>query len=176
MISLGDIARSLDAFSAQTAAAPAKTSKALPEHAASAPAVETQESADRISISAEAIQQLQLDRELEAEQAAARKAAGEDVELAARMAHEVAYRRELVVVPPASYADLPTSLYLGGVSPGSNSVSIAKAQSELDQARLARIALYELEKSRGTPPAEIYDRLLSLGAARSTGYRISIAA
>lgn len=176
MIGLGDIARSLDAFSAQTAAAPAKTSNTLPERNASGQTVEPQESAERISISAEAVQQLRLDREREAEQAAARKAAGEDIELAARMAHEVAYRRELVVVPPASYANLPTSLYLGGVSPGSNSASIAKAQSELDQARLARIALYELEKSRGTPPAEIYDRLLSLGAARSIGYRVSIAA
>ncbi|OHC72467.1 MAG: hypothetical protein A3H93_05940 [Rhodocyclales bacterium RIFCSPLOWO2_02_FULL_63_24] len=176
MIGLGDIARSLDAFSAQTAAAPAKTSSPLPERIVAGQAVEAQESADRISISPEAVQQLQLDRELEAEQAAARKAAGEDVELAARMAHDIAYRREVVVVPPADYTNLPTSLYLGGGSPGSNSASIAKAQSELDQARLARIALYELEKSRGTPPAEIYDRLLSLGTARSIGYRISIAA
>lgn len=175
MIGLVDVTRSLDAFAAQTAAAPAKSTHALPVDTAPAPAEESTPAANRISISPEALRQLERERQLDAEQAVTRKAASEDVELAARMAHEIAYRREVIVVPATRYANLPSSVYFGGGSVGSNSVGIARAQSELDQARLARIALYELEQSRGTPPAEIYARLSALNAARPTGYGVAVA-
>lgn len=179
MNGLGEITRALDAFSAQTAATPAKTTQSLPPAVSVSGKERTPDAAvatERISISAEAVQQLQRERDLEAEQAAAQRAANEDAELAARMAHEMAYRREVVVVPPASYTKLPNTVYSGGASTVGNSAGIARAQSDLDQARLARIAFYELEKSKGTPPAEIYARLAALNAARASGHSIALAA
>lgn len=175
MVRLGDLTRSLDQFATQSAATPASSSGPLPPAKPAAEQIEAPLSADDVSISAEAVRQLQRAAELEQQQAATRKALGEDAELAARMAHEMAYRREVVVVPAKAYGDLAASRFAGGSSPAINAAGIARAQSELEQSRLARIALYEFEKAKGTPPAEIYNRLLALEAARPAGYSIALA-
>ena len=101
-----------------------------------------------------------------------RRAIGADADLAARIARDTAYRREVIVAPPAAYGDLAPSLYVRGTSPASAAASIEKAQSELDQARLARIALYEYETARGTSPAEIFDRLTQLDASRTQDWQL----
>ncbi|MDP1735533.1 MAG: hypothetical protein Q8L44_14330 [Sulfuritalea sp.] len=146
---------------------PARSAREAPE--------ETAAPSD-VSISDEGIRRLQHEAELEQQQAATLKAISEDAELAAQMAHELAYRREVIVVPAAAYTNLATSLYVSGSSPAINATSIANAQSELEKSRLARIALYELESARGTPPAEIYNRLLALATAHPPGYSIALAA
>lgn len=128
-----------------------------------------------VSISAEGHRELQRAAELEEQQAATLKAVSEDAELAARMAHEMAYRREVLVIPATAYSDLATSLYVSGTPSAIHPANIARAQSELEQARLARMAVYEFEKARGTPPAEIYKRLLLLDATRPAGYNIALA-
>ena len=175
MVRLGDLTRSFDAFEPQTAASPASSSAALPPaKAATEPTAATLPIND-VSISAEGVRRLQRAAELEAQQAATLKAVDADATLAARMAYEIAHRREVVVVPPAAYTDLATSLYVSGTSPAIGTAGIAKAQSELEQSRLERIALYEQETAKGTPPAEIYRRLLALSAASPAGYGVVIA-
>ena len=87
----------------------------------------------------------------------------------------MAYRQEVVVVPEAAYTDLASSLYASGTSPAINAASIARAQSDLERARMARIAMYEYETARGTPPAEICKQLLALDAATPAGYNIVLA-
>ena len=176
MVSLVDLARSLGSFGPQSAATPASISPSLPPEKGAGAPVESSLSTDRVSISAEGIRQLRRAGELEQEQAATLSAVRADAELAARMAHEIAYRREVIIAPPAAYSDLATSLYVSGTSPASNAANIPKIQSEMEQARMTRIAVYELEKAKGTPPAEIYERMLALAAARPAGYRIAIAA
>lgn len=176
MISQVDLARSLDAFASQSAATPARSSEPLPPVRISGGPSEATPAPSDVSISDEAIRQLQREGELEQQQAATLKAVGEDAELAARMAHELAYRREVVVAPPTAYSNLATSLYASGTSPSINATIIANAQSGLEQSRQARIALYKLERAQGTPPAEIYNRLLALAAPHPVGYRIAIAA
>jgi hypothetical protein len=178
MLSLGELARSLSAYGAQTAANAASFSKPLPPVTVAAPAVVdavAETATDNVSISAEAYRQLQEARANEKAQAANRLAAAADADLAARMAYAVAYRREVVVVPAVAYSNLPTSLYAGASSPSSNAASLAKVQAEVDQARLARIAVYEMELAKGTPPAQIYSHLLALTPALPPGYRVSIA-
>lgn len=175
MIHLGDLARSFDAFEPQTAAAPASSSSALPSARVTTEPADASLASREVSISAEGLRQLQHAGQLEAQRAATLKEAGEDAEFAARKAHEMAYRHEVVVVPESAYTDLATSLYVSGTSPVISAASIDRAQSEVEQARMARIALYELEKARGTPPAEIYHRLLMLDAARPAGYSIALA-
>ena len=176
MISLVDLTRSFDAPGAQSAATPASISSPLPAGKPSAEKTDTTSSPGDVSISAEGVRQLQRATEVEAEQAAAIRAASGDAELAARMAHEMAYRREVIIIPASAYSNLANSLYVSGTSPANNAASMAKAQSALEQARMARIALYEMEKAKGTPPAEIYSRLLDFKTVQPTGYRISIAA
>ncbi|MCX7145837.1 MAG: hypothetical protein NT042_06450 [Sulfuritalea sp.] len=176
MISQVDLARSLDAFAPQSAATPARSSEPLPPARAPGERPETTPVVSDVSISDEGIRRLQREGELEQQQAATLKAVSEDAELAAQMAHELAYRREVIVVPATAYTNLATSLYVSGTSPAINATSIANAQSELEKSRLARIALYELESGRGTPPAEIYNRLLVLATARPAGYSIAIVA
>lgn len=176
MVRLGDLTRSFDAFEPQTAAAPASSSGALPSQKRSVEQADEARPVNDVSISAEGVRQLQRAAELEQQQAATLKAISEDAELAARMAHDMAYRREVIVVPASAYADLATSLYVSGSSPAINAASIARAQSELEQSRLERIALYEVETAKGTPPAEIYTRLLALTAARPAGYDTAVAA
>jgi hypothetical protein len=176
MISQVDLARSLDAFAPQSAATPARSSEPLPPARASSERPEATPATADVSISDEGIRRLQREAELEQQQAATLKAVSENAELASRMAHELAYRREVIVVPPAAYSNLATSLYVSGTSPAINATSIANAQSELERSRLARIALYELENAKGTPPAEIYNRLMALATAHPAGYSIAIAA
>jgi hypothetical protein len=175
MISLVDLSRSADPFGPQSAATPASSSGPLPPASKSGQQTDAAHPTNDVSISAEGVRQLQRASQLEEEQAATRKAVGQDPDLAARMAHEMAYRREVVVVPSTAYSNYPTSLYISGTSPTSKAANIAKAQAEVDNARMARIALYEYEKARGTAPAEIYDRLLGLSASQSSGSRITIA-
>jgi hypothetical protein len=175
MISLVDLSRSADPFGPQSAATPASSSGPLPPASKSGEQIDTARPASDVSISAEGVRQLQRAAQREEEQLATRKAVSQDAELAARMAHDMAYRREVVVVPSAAYSNLPASLYASGTSPASNAANIAKAQAEVDHARMARIALYEYEKARGTAPAEIYDRLLGLSASQPAGARITIA-
>lgn len=176
MISIGDLARSYSAFGAQTAANPASSSAPLPPAATlAAELAATASTGARVSISAEGLRQLQRATQVEQEQTVNLQAAAVNAELAARLAYDIAYRREVIVVPPAGYSDLATSLYSGATSIASNAASIARAQSDADQARMARIAVYELEKARGTPPAQIYQQLLGLASTPPVGYRISIA-
>lgn len=178
MVHLGDLTRSLDPFATQSAATPASSSGSLPPAKPSAASVKSLDatlSTDDVSISAEAVRQLQRAAELEQQQAATLKAIGEDAELAARMAHEMAYRREVVVVPAKAYGDLATSRFASGSPSAINPASIAKAQSDLERSRLERIAIYEFETAKGTPPAEIYSRLLAIEAARPEGYSIALA-
>jgi hypothetical protein len=176
MLSLGELSRSLTAYSAQTAADPARFSKPLPAAAAATPAADVVEPAatDNVSISAEGFRQLQEAAATEKAQAADRLAAAANADLAARMAYAVAYRREVVVVPAVAYSNLPTSLYAGASSASSNAASLARVQAAVDQARMARIAVYEMERARGTPPARIYDHLLALTPTVPPGYRISV--
>ena len=166
MIGLVDLARSLDSYGTQSAATPASISYPLPPDNAPGGAIESGQTTDHVTISSEGVRQLQNAVAQEAKHALARKAVGEDNELAARMAHDMAYRREVIIVPPSAYSNLATSLYVRGASPASNAASIAKAQSDLDQVRQARIALYESEKAKGTPPAVIFDSLVQLDASR----------
>jgi hypothetical protein len=174
MISLVGLAGSLDSHGTQSAATPASISPPLPPGKASGQAIEPSQPTDYVIISSEGVRQLQHAAEREAEHAAARRAAGADAELAARMAHEMAYRREIIIVSPSAYGNLATSMYVRGISPATNAASLAKAQSELDQARLARIALYEYEKARGTPPAEIFDSLTQFDASRPQDQQIAV--
>jgi hypothetical protein len=166
MIGLVDLARSLDSYGTQSAATPASISYTLPPDKAPGETIEPGQATEHITISSEGVRQLQNAVAQEAKHALDRKAAGQDAELATRMAHGMAYRREVIIVPPSAYSNLATSLYVRGTSPASNAASIAKAQSELDQARQARIALYESEKAKGTPPAAIFDSLAQLDASR----------
>lgn len=175
MIRLGDLARSFDQFATQSAATPASSSGPLPPAKPSTEPVDATSAVNDVSISAEGMRELQRAAELEAQQAATLKAVGEDAELAARLARELAYRREVVMVPAKAYGDLAASRFASGSSPAANAASIARAQSELEQSRLERIAYYELEQAKGTPPAEIYQRLLALTAARPADYSIAIA-
>jgi hypothetical protein len=175
MISQVDSSRSLDAYGTQSAATPASSSGPLPPARVSVEQLDATRPANDVSISAEGIRQLQREAELEQEQAATRKAVSQDAGLAARMAHELAYRSEVVVVPSAAYSNIPASLYASGTSPASNAANVARAQADADRARLTRIALYEMEKAKGTPPAEIYNQLLGLSAAGPVGDAISIA-
>jgi hypothetical protein len=173
MVSLVDLARSLDSFGPQSAATPATISRPLPPGKASAEPIDAAPATSDVSISAEGVRQLQHAAKLDEEQAATVGAVHADAELAARMAHEMAYRREVIVAAPTAYSNLATSLYASGTSPASNAANVPKAQFELEQARTERIALYEFEKAKGTPPAKIYERLLALAAARPAGYRIA---
>ena len=178
MISQVDLSRStdrIDLFGPQSAATPASSSGPLPPASKSGEQIDATRPDNDVSISAEGVRQLQRDAQLEEEQAATRKAISLDADLASRMAHDMAYRREVVVVPSAAYSNYPTSLYISGTSPTSKAANIARAQAEVDNARLARIALYEYEKAKGTAPAEIYDRLLGLSATQTAGTRITIA-
>ena len=176
MISQVDLARSLDAFATQSAATPARSSEPLPPARAASAPLEATPATNDVSISDEGIRRLQREGELEQQQAATLKAVSENADLAAQMAHELAYRREVIVVPAAAYSNLATSLFVSGSSPAINATSIANAQSELEKSRLARIALYELENAKGTPPAEIYNRLVALAKAHPAGYSIALAA
>lgn len=174
MIGLVDLARSLDPYGTQSAATPASISHPLPADKPAAEAIEPGQTTDHVTISSEGARQLQRAATREAEYAIARKAAGENAELAAQMAHAMAYRREIIIAPPSAYGDLATSLFVRGTSPASNAANIAKAQSDLDQARLVRIALYESEKARGTPAAQIFASLARLDAARPQDQQIVV--
>lgn len=77
---------------------------------------------------------------------------------AARMAYELAYGEEQVFRTSTIAAN---SLTVKG-APASAAYVISDAESRQEHARFARIALYELEKARGTPPDKIYDKLQAL--------------
>ena len=172
MVNLVGLARSLDSSGAQSAATPASISRPLPPGKASAEPTDASLSTSDVRISAEGVRQLQLAAQREEEQVATLGAVRKDAALASRMVHEMAYRREIIIALPATYSDLPTSLYLNGTSPASNAASIQRVHSRLEQARMTRIAIYESEMAKGTPPAEIYNRLSALMGAGPTGYLI----
>jgi hypothetical protein len=174
MIGLVDLARSLDPYGTQSAATPASISHPLPPGKTSGEVIEPSQTTDHVSISAEGVRQLQRAAQLDEQHAVARKAAGADAEVAAQMAHDMAYRREVVVVPPSAYSNLATSMYVRGTSLASHAANIAKAQSDLDQARQARITLYEFEKANGTPPAQIVDSLAQLDVSRPQEQQIAV--
>lgn len=166
MISLGDLARSYGAFGAQTAATPASLAKPLPPATVPAPVVEVSPTSERVSISAEGVSRLQHATKQEEQATALRQAVSEDPDLAARTAHDHAYRYEVIALPSSAYTDLATSRYTNAASPAMSAANLVKARSELDQARLERIALYETEVAKGTPPAKIFDSLAQLDASR----------
>ena len=172
MVNLVGLVQSLDSSGAQSAATPASISRPLPPGKASAEPADASPSTSDVRISAEGVRQLLLSAQREEQQAATLGAVRGDAAFASRMVHEMAYRREIIIVPPAAYSDLPTSLYLRGTSPASNAAKIQEAQSRLERTRMARIALYELERAKGTPPAEIYNRLSALMAAGPADYLI----
>lgn len=166
MISQVELSRSLDAYGQHSAAMPASSSGSLPPAAKPAAPPDSPPPVSDVSISAEGVRQLQREAELAQERGVTHEAISRDAALAARMAHELAYRHELVALPPTAYSDIPASLYSGGTSPTSLAANLARAQADADRARLTRIALYEQEMAKGTPPAEIYNRLLGHSAGR----------
>lgn len=172
MVNLVGLAQSLDSSGAHSAATPASISRALPPGKALAEPTDASPSTSDVRISAEGVRQLQLSAQRDKQQAATLGAVHKDATLASRMVHEMAYRREIIIVPAATYSELPTSIYLRGKSPASNAANIQEAQSRLERTRMARIALYELERAKGTPPAEIYNQLSALMAAGPSDYLI----
>lgn len=176
MINLVGLAPSPDSSGAQSAATAADISRPLPAGKASAQAAETAPATGDVSISAEAVRRLELAAVREQEQAAMLDAVRADAELAARMVRELAYRREIVVVPPTAYSDLAAAMYVRGTSPASNAATIQKVQADLERARMSRIAVYEMEKAKGTPPAKIYEQLSAIAAARPVEYPVIISA
>lgn len=176
MVNLVDLARSPDSSGAQSAATAASISRPLPAGQGSAQAAEATPATSDVSISAEAVRQLQLAAVREHEQTATLDAIRKDPDLAARMVHELAYRREIIVAPPTAYSDLAATLYVRGTSPASNAANIQKAQADLERARMSRIAVYEMEKAKGTPPEKIYEQLSAIAAARPADYPVIISA
>ncbi len=96
----------------------------------------------------------------------ARTGSTDNQAFAARMAYELAYGQ--VEVFPSS-TNLASSLTVKG-SPASAAYVISDAESRQEHARFARIALYELEKARGTPPEKIYDKLQALKITQPAGF------
>lgn len=89
-------------------------------------------------------------------------------EVVARMAYAMAYDQDAPVRPSVTAGNAMT---VKG-APASVAYAVSDAESRLEHARFARIALYELESARGTPPEEIYDKLQALKAARPETQRI----
>ncbi|WP_156303062.1 hypothetical protein [Methylogaea oryzae] len=108
--------------------------------------VEPQSGGDSVNISDEAIQALEQDRS----QANLEAQVDQDPNFAAEMAKSLAYRADTAVVPKP-------------VRPGGGDTYDARTlpvmQMSGETIRLKRIALYEAELQKGTPPAQIYHKL-----------------
>ena len=141
----------LDRPGAQVAARPANISKAPRQQTESA--AENAGLSKDVSISAEGLRQLQREQNLAAMTAAP---VGDQV-FAARMAHEMAYGQDELA---------PSTAMTVKGAPASAAYAASDAESRQEQARFTRIALYEMEKARGTPPELIYRKLQALKAAQ----------
>ncbi len=147
MIGLSDLGQSLAYLGARFAAPAANNSAVVEEKAVAEPSVKPDTaSGDKVSISAEGKRLLQADepdKVLSAE--GARQQA--DAELAARLARNLAYRRD--AYPQAS---IPPDRGGGTYDTGATSAE--------ERVRAQRIAFYELERAKGTSPEKIYEKLV----------------
>ncbi|HLA33717.1 MAG TPA: hypothetical protein VJ001_02505 [Rhodocyclaceae bacterium] len=131
---------------------------------AAAKEVPASESSAYINISPEAIRQLRRAAQEDEALGPTRQAINADQELAARLAYEMAYSRDRPISLPQTPSDSDAP---------SEGVYNMRVQFKQEHARQERIALYEKEKARGAPPAEIYRKLEVLNATRPTAYKIS---
>lgn len=115
--------------------------------------VQGQAGGDTISISDEAMQELEWERS----RARLEARVDEDTSFAAEMAKALAYSIDSAAVPrPASVRQGDSNTY------DVRTLPVLPAPSET--IRLKRIALYEAEIQKGTPPAEIYHKLNQLSS------------
>lgn len=148
MIGLADLGQSL-AYLGARFAAPAANNSATPGDKAVAEPIVKPDTAtgEKVSISAEGKRLLQADtgeQVLSAEGARLQA----DAELAARLARDLAYRRD--ADPPVSTAaDRGDGTYGAG------------ATSPEERVRAQRIAFYELERAKGTSPEKLYEKLVT---------------
>lgn len=149
-----------------------------PKHAAytskladAAAQVTKQVVADRVTISAGASQHLERSAEKQAGLAQIRQAVQEDPQFAARMAKDMAYSQDLLAasLDPNS---MDNSYYADG-TPVTDTGYLPRMQPRLDATREQRIALYESEAAKGTPPAEIYDKMEAFNAAQPEDYKVA---
>ena len=83
---------------------------------------------------------------------------------AARLAHDIAYGQEAIAPPSA--------MVVKG-APASVAYTMSDAESRQERARFTRIALYEMERAKGTPPEAIYRKLQALKAAEPANIQIA---
>lgn len=123
----------------------------------------------RISISADAKAALQRVKDLEQDKEKLRTAAQNDPVLASQLAQQLAYGQEALTVR-TDKNNWANTRFANGTPVTDTSYQVSM-DSQISAVRQQRIALYETERAKGTPPAEIYDKLQAFNARLPNDYK-----
>lgn len=137
---------------------------------ASGDSAETPSSA-KISISSEAKAALQSASARDKTQQELRDAAQNNPQLAEQLARAMAYTPDRLSVRN-DQNDWANSRYANG-TPVTDGNYQSSMNGQISAAQQQRIALYENERAKGTPAAQIYDKLQAFNASLSNDYRVA---